>query len=301
MKISPTITVIIPCYNQGQYLPEALESIYKQTFTDWECIIVNDGSTDQTEAVALSFCNKDSRFIYIKQENQGTSAAKNAGIRLARGSWIQFLDSDDYIAPNKFELSLQLLEGDSSLGLVVSDYRLFTETSKNIRGYILKQEYLSFESILFKWTNEFTMPIHCALFRTEFIKNAMFHENFKGAEDWLMWVSIFKQGIEGIYIDKPLAFYREHQSSATKNIELMYENWGRAYLYLMDTLSDDCKQEFVANAIKSLIKKLAGTNIQLLKLNDKVKYLEQTKDYRLGKAMLKIPRKIKSFLISKFS
>ena len=97
------VSIIIPCYNQADYLPETLESIIQQTYPDWEAIIVNDGSPDNTEEIALQYTQKDSRFKYYKKENGGLSSARNYGIHRANGKYIIPLDSDDLIAPTFIE------------------------------------------------------------------------------------------------------------------------------------------------------------------------------------------------------
>jgi hypothetical protein len=85
------ISVIIPCYNQGLFLKEACDSLINQTFTDFEVIIVNDGSIDETEKIALSICNEDSRFRYYSKENGGLSSARNIGLKHASGNLYNFL------------------------------------------------------------------------------------------------------------------------------------------------------------------------------------------------------------------
>ncbi|GAT62863.1 glycosyltransferase family 2 protein [Paludibacter jiangxiensis] len=111
MQIStyPLISIIVPCYNQAQYLPEALDSVLAQTYTNWECIIVNDGSPDNTEEVAKIYCNKDSRFKYIFKENGGLSSARNFGFQFAGGEYLQFLDCDDILSSNKLQLQIEQL------------------------------------------------------------------------------------------------------------------------------------------------------------------------------------------------
>lgn len=99
------ISIIVPCYNQAQYMDECLQSVYDQTFINWECIIVNDGSPDYTEMVAKKWVTKDSRFKYLLKENGGLSSARNAGIRIAEGQWILPLDCDDLISSNYLELA----------------------------------------------------------------------------------------------------------------------------------------------------------------------------------------------------
>jgi len=96
----PYFSVIIPAYNRARFLPECLDSVLAQTFTDWECIVVDDGSTDGTRELVAEYVRRDSRFRYHWQENAGASAARNAGIERARGEWIAFLDSDDWYYPD---------------------------------------------------------------------------------------------------------------------------------------------------------------------------------------------------------
>ena len=94
------VSVIVPCYNQAQFLDEALMSVLNQSYANWECLIINDGSPDNTEDVALRWCNKDERFVYLKKENGGLCAARNMGIEKATGEFILPLDADDKIAEN---------------------------------------------------------------------------------------------------------------------------------------------------------------------------------------------------------
>jgi len=94
------ISVIIPAYNAQAYLRECLESVLAQSFSDWEAIIVNDGSTDSTREIGLCFTARDSRFRLVSTPNGGLSSARNAGIAEARGQWLTYLDSDDTLYPD---------------------------------------------------------------------------------------------------------------------------------------------------------------------------------------------------------
>ena len=95
--MKPAVSVIIPCYNHAHYLCRAVQSVLAQTYADWEAIIVDDGSTDNTREVATRF--SDPRVRYIYQENRGLSAARNTGISAAQGSYLAFLDADDELEP----------------------------------------------------------------------------------------------------------------------------------------------------------------------------------------------------------
>ena len=97
------VSVIVPCYNQGQYIDECLQSVVNQTFKMWECIIVNDGSTDDSEERIANWVKNDTRFICINQSNKGLCKSRNEAIRIAKGSYILPLDADDYISTNDIE------------------------------------------------------------------------------------------------------------------------------------------------------------------------------------------------------
>lgn len=102
-----TISIIVPCYNQGRYLDEAMTSLLAQTFKNWECIIINDGSTDNTEEVAQQWSSKDNRIKYMSQENAGVSAARNAAIRASAGEFILPLDADDKISNDYYRACIE--------------------------------------------------------------------------------------------------------------------------------------------------------------------------------------------------
>jgi len=112
------VSVIIPCYNAGRFLPEALKSVYAQTYREWEILLVDDGSTDDTPAVASA---QGDRIRYFRQENRGAAAARNLGIARARGEFIAFLDADDVWLPSKLETQLRLFSRRPEPGLVYSD------------------------------------------------------------------------------------------------------------------------------------------------------------------------------------
>ncbi|RZM23887.1 MAG: glycosyltransferase family 2 protein, partial [Pedobacter sp.] len=106
---NPLVSIIIPCYNYGHLISHTLDSLTKQTFKDWEALIIDDGSKDETATIIAEYMTKDSRFKYHFQSNSGVSTARNYGIRLSTGSYIQFLDADDLLSPAKIEMQVNLL------------------------------------------------------------------------------------------------------------------------------------------------------------------------------------------------
>lgn len=235
------VSVVIPCYNQAQYLEETLKSIYNQTYSNWECIIINDGSLDNTEKIAQEWVDKDIRFKYVYKENGGLSSARNAGLNIATGDYIQFLDSDDYIEKTKFERSLQVLtlSKDKDVKVAVSNFRMFiNNVNKSSVPYCqLNVELLNFESLLYQWEESFSIPIHCALFDSSLFKNFRYPEYLKCREDWVMWVSLFHKDCKAVFIDEPLALYRKNPKSMTSTKDMLpdlIKAYGYFKLYLTE-------------------------------------------------------------------
>lgn len=188
------VSIIVPCYNQATYLEEALMSVLKQTYHYWECIIINDGSEDNTEEVAKNWVEKDCRFKYKYQANSGLSSARNAGLKIAKGDYIQFLDSDDLIKSKKLELQiLDLVDNDIS----VSDYIPFQDgtdefvKSRYLSPFLLETEFK--KDIILNWETLKSIPCHSVLFKMKLvIENKIYFEpTLPNHEDWVFWVKIF--------------------------------------------------------------------------------------------------------------
>jgi glycosyltransferase involved in cell wall biosynthesis len=211
----PKVSIIVPCYNQAQFLDEALQSVLTQTYTNWECIIVNDGSPDHTEEVAKKWVEKDSRFVYIKKENSGVSSARNLGIEKAKGLYLQFLDSDDFLDKEKLELSLQQMENNNEVNIVISNFRMFTDNPQITSEPFchLNAQLFTFENMLYQWNESFSIQVQCGLFHSSLFETIRFPEHIAAQEDWIVWVMVFKKGCKVVFIDKPLALYRINPSS----------------------------------------------------------------------------------------
>jgi glycosyltransferase involved in cell wall biosynthesis len=231
MSVPSLVSIIVPCYNQAQYLPDALNSILAQTFTNWECIIVNDGSLDNTEEVALKWIAKDERFIYLKKENGGAGSARNMGLNNSKGYFIQFLDADDYIDPEKLEIQTNAIANTQIYALSICDYLTSVETDllKPHPYYVTPKfrstNYLS--ELISNWGTELSIPIHCFLFKRSLFENEniYFLETLPNNEDWECWMNIFKLKPEIKYIDLKLATYRIQNKGTTSNRKLMKAGW----------------------------------------------------------------------------
>lgn len=233
--MNPLISVIVPCYNQAQYLDECLQSVLNQTYQNWECIIVNDGSPDNTEEIAKKWLEKDPRFKYMHKENGGLSSARNAGIREAKGEWIQFLDCDDILEKNK--LCLQSNYFEKQIDILVSGYRYFENnegvSKKRIfgRNYFLPEvAILQGDNIdvkqLFKIKNPFVIsaPLYS---KKIFLKIGLFNEKLKSLEDWEfnLRCALNNYTFHHVgYADDSKVLIRLHEESMMRNQELMIAN-----------------------------------------------------------------------------
>jgi glycosyltransferase involved in cell wall biosynthesis len=237
-SINPLVSVIVPCFNQGFYLHDTLESIFVQTYTNWECIIINDGSTDNTEEIAKKWCIKDKRFFYIPKENGGLSSARNAGINISKGEFILFLDSDDFISKSKIHSNLNIFVNDSDIDIVFNDFKFYDSFTKSYitPNFILKNIELKFQNILLDWDLNFFIPIHCSLIKTSILKNIFFNEELKAKEDWVFWCKIFIKNPKVYYLNSCESFYRKNGFGLSSNWRVMFENQILAYKFIFNWL-----------------------------------------------------------------
>ncbi len=264
---NPSISIIVPCYNQAHFLDATLESVYLQTYKNWECIIVNDGSPDNTNEVADRWIKKDSKFKYIYQENGGLSNARNTGLKNAKGDYLICLDSDDILHKQKLEKSVVTLIAEKSQ-VVVTNFLRFKSSIKQLRPAHCKLslDLLNYESILLNWDRKFTFPPHTVMFSKNLIKDIRFNENLKAKEDWFFWLDIFKQKPNTSYIKEPLVFYRKNPNGMTKNFQHMQTNRSFAYITIFENLkSSDLKKSFLSKIIDDSADRLMKQNKRLLK------------------------------------
>ncbi|HYR76632.1 MAG TPA: glycosyltransferase [Pyrinomonadaceae bacterium] len=232
----PEISVIIPCYNQAEYLTESVQSVLQQTFTDWECIIINDGSTDQTQSLALSFAGSDSRIRCISQPNRGLAAARNRGLDEAKGRYIQFLDADDWIAATKFELQVAALRNTREWSLSYTNYerRLSDATLFTGSGWQSTSSELDAQRPLVhlasKWEYGLSIPAHCFLLDARFFteRKIRFDERLPNHEDWDCWMQILVTKPALFYIPERLAFYRYRPDSMCLDLRTMRKGFLKA-------------------------------------------------------------------------
>jgi len=200
----PDVSIIMPCYNHGQYIYEAIDSVLNQTFQNFEIVIINDGSTDpQTIEILKNIHHPKIKVLHTS--NQGLASARNNGIREAQAPIILPLDSDDKIAPTYLEKSVKILQSNEEIGIVYCLAEFFGEK----HGKWLLPEY-SLKEMLFH-----NLIFHCAFFwRSDWEKLNGYNPNMKyGWEDWDFWLSIISTGKKVHRIPEVLHEYRVRKSS----------------------------------------------------------------------------------------
>lgn len=218
----PAISVVVTCYNYGKYLDDALRSVKAQSFEDWECIIVDDGSDDDTPDISRAWTGHDRRFVYLRQRNSGLSAARNAGLAMARGRYIQILDADDMILPEKFKIQTELLGALPEDSLVYSSYEHLCDpdpAGPRYQGWprLLPRRPL-LDSLILDWERSLSIPPHCFMFRrSHFGPAASFDVDLETHEDIDLYLKLAACGVNFVHHKDVLAVYRRHGANMTMN------------------------------------------------------------------------------------
>lgn len=197
---TPTLSVVVPCYNLGRYLHEAVESVLAQTFDDFEIIIVDDGSTDRYTRLLLAHFNRP-RTLIVHQENRGLAAARNEGIRQSGGRYVCCLDPDDRLRPEFFARACAILDADPAVGFVSGHFEMFDE-----REGVFRFESCEFPSLLVH-----NVAIEPAIFRRagwEQVGGYCTTFSTSGIEDWDLWIALLEGGYRAEIIRETMWEYR---------------------------------------------------------------------------------------------
>lgn len=211
--MSPTISVVIPTRDRARYLNQALDSVFAQTFLDYEIIVVDDGSTDETRRI-LAPLVEDKKIYYEYQQATGVSAARNRGIELARGQYVAFLDSDDLFLPDKLEKQYELFKENPTLGFVHCSFSKFDDGGNDLGV----RDTSRFRGQLYPWMLQewsILMAMPCMLMRTMVLKEiGGFDESMKWAEDMDLWRRVARKYRVGV-VSEVLVKVRVHETSTT--------------------------------------------------------------------------------------
>lgn len=221
MNSNKLISVIIPSYNSGKYLEKALKSVIKQSYKNLEIIIINDGSTDNTEEIVKNWQKKDKRIRYLEhKKNLGLSAARNNAIKIAKGEYFALLDADDVWLAQKIEIQLQKALRENA-DLVFSNW-YFWEPEKEILKIFSSTPIKKFENLFYLFIKKnLGSPSTALIKKSNLAKIGLFNENLKSSEDYDLWLRFILNGMKIVFCEEPLAYIRQHSNQMSHNLYRM--------------------------------------------------------------------------------
>ncbi|NJP08450.1 MAG: glycosyltransferase family 2 protein [Leptolyngbyaceae cyanobacterium RU_5_1] len=275
----PTVSVIMPCYNQGHYLDEAVASVLAQTYQSFEIIVINDGSTDPETTRLLKHYEKPN--VIIHTANQGPSAARNTGIQQARGEYILPLDSDDRIAPTYLEKAVHILNTEPDAGIVYSQAEQFGDKS----GLFDVPAY-SFPEILLG-----NMIFNSSFYRkVDWEKVGGYNENMVwGWEDYDFWLSIIELGRDVIRIPEVLYFHRELPNSRSQ--QMTHDKWVQSYVQLFKN-HPQLYSDHIETLFQSLVDLRADVHRTHTRLHRVLSQVQSSQFWKLRNQWLKLKKRL---------
>jgi glycosyltransferase involved in cell wall biosynthesis len=218
----PAISVILPVYNCEKYIGKAIQSVLQQTFTDFELIIINDGSADNTEKVIHSF--NDLRIVHIKNKrNEGLIYSLNKGIEIAQGNYIVRMDADDICLPERFKKQKDFLDKNENITVIASTIEFINEKDEKTGYWELDRQTTTPEQIRKAILKQNCIAHPTVMMRSEIIKQLKYKPYQKNIEDYDLWLRIFNRDYRIAKLNEPLLLYRVHENSIT-NIYLKRVN-----------------------------------------------------------------------------
>jgi len=218
----PLVSIIIPTYNRAHLIGETLDSVLAQTYTNWECIVVDDGSTDNTTEVIKNYLDKDPRFQYHHRpadRPKGANACRNYGFELSEGEFVNWFDSDDIMHPSKLKTQIKALKN-SELNFSVCQTMVFVETIENIKG--LKHPSVCSDNVFEDYiTKQIVWLTQAPLWKRNFLLalDELFDEELQSSQEWEFHTRILYSNREYHYTNEALVFVREHKNSLSYNVE----------------------------------------------------------------------------------
>ena len=215
------VSIITPSYNSAEFISQTITSVLDQTYQNWEMIIVDDVSTDNSLEVIQFYKEKDNRIkLYKLAQNSGAGIARNKGIELAKGDFIAFLDSDDLWLPNKLDYQVKFMIN-NNYNLTYTSYNLIKENGEDLGKTILCKAKLSYDRMLY------SNKIGCltAMYNVKYL-GKIYMPEIRKRQDYALWLKILKKEKFAFGLQKVLACYRDRSNSISNNkIEMLKWNW----------------------------------------------------------------------------
>lgn len=259
------VSVIMPAFNAEKHISESIESVIAQTYKNWELVIVDDGSTDDTGTIAKHYTARDIRIKYIYQENQKQGASRNNGIKISKGNLIAFLDSDDVWVAEKLEIQLRCLN-DNEVDLVYSaGFVFFNDISEPTNTYNTISETVSGDEGVTKLLRQNFIPIPSVLVSKKALNEVGGFDTsleIQNVEDYHLWLKLMIKGFSFYGIPDRLFYYRQHESQVTAADPYAFE---KVITMLCSHLNYPKRMDFSINEAKLTW----GRNWYILKATDR--------------------------------
>ena len=253
MSEKPLVSVITPAYNAGAYLSDTIKSVLAQTYSNFEHIIIDDGSTDNTAEVARAF--SDPRVKYFHQKNSGQSAARNAGIAAAKGEYIALLDADDFFLPEKLFEQAGYLEAHPDCDFCYCKiYHFFHDHPDKTYYFAMKSSsgYL-FDKLL---VSNFINPLSVVIRKDVFEKYGGFESAYPWIDEQYLWLKLSYRRVKFCYLDKALGYCRLHPESFTNRPQYLQKSQ-EEYLQILQLMKTWMSEaEIATHNLRKLERKL---------------------------------------------
>ncbi len=212
MNKFPLVSVIMPAYNAEQFVREAINSVISQTLTDWELLVIDDCSTDDTQRIVSEFAEKDSRIqLLVNEVNMGVAKTRNRGLALCRGQYVALLDSDDYYKPDMLQKMVDCAKR-TKADIVYCSYELVDEQGKKVCNDFIVPEQTDFEhSLVRSVITCSSVLMTCELAKNNRFPTGLYHE------DIALWFQLLRDGVKACGVTEILAAYRQRSSSKSAN------------------------------------------------------------------------------------
>jgi len=240
---TPLVSIIIPTYNRAHLIGETLDSVLAQTYQNWECIVVDDGSTDKTKGIVQQYSKKDARFQYFLRppnKPKGANACRNYGFEKSKGEYIQWFDSDDLMRPEKLEIKVKYALSEKA-DIVIDSHTTETKIilNKDPKLEVFESADFYVDYILGKKpviTND-------VMVKREIIDSRRFDENLHKAQEYEFFTRLFEQKLKYCFLDLPLTVYRESDNSISKNTSEGNPLQVESLIYLSKLMSERHKEQ----------------------------------------------------------
>lgn len=264
MKEDISVSIIIPVYNRVDLISETIKSLISQTYNNWECIIIDDGSNDGSVSLISGYCLKDDRFIFIERsvyKKKGANTCRNIGLKYAKGDYTVFFDSDDIMKPNHLELKLQAIKT-NRCDYVITKTLFFNDDKGNLaleKNYDFKSKDITPLNYINQKINWLTYDV---CIKTSLAKSIRFNESLQSGQEYNYFAKLVLKSTNAVFVNKVVTLRRAHQNSIQSELRKDKDKLANGYftvywvtyIEICDTADKKIRQSLIYKCYKTLIK-----------------------------------------------